>query len=208
VTVALVVLASVVSLWLTNALQAFQILLQIGAGTGLVFLLRWYWWRINAWSEISAMVVSFVVAVYFQFVHGALGLRALDPSVALVTGVVVTTVGWAVVTLLTRPADRATLQSFYDLIRPLGPGWEGAGIATGGPAGGTGGDGLTAAFLAWFLGCATVYGALFGTGYLLYGSVAPGLACLALAAAAGAALLRLLPRVGLAGAPGGGGTRP
>ena len=66
-TVGLIALALLVSLWLENALQAFQILLQIGAGTGMIFLLRWFWWRINAWSEISAMVISFAVAVWFQF---------------------------------------------------------------------------------------------------------------------------------------------
>ena len=67
-TIGLIVLAGIVSLWLENALQAFQILLQIGAGTGLVFLLRWFWWRINAWSEISAMIISFLIAVYFEFI--------------------------------------------------------------------------------------------------------------------------------------------
>ncbi len=68
-TVLLIVLASIVSLWLENALQAFRILLQIGAGTGLIFLLRWFWWRISVWSEISAMIISFLVAVYFELVH-------------------------------------------------------------------------------------------------------------------------------------------
>ena len=81
-TVGLIVLAGALSLWLENALQAFQILLQIGAGTGLVFLLRWFWWRINAWSELAAMVVSFAVALYFQFGHEALGFAALDPGPA------------------------------------------------------------------------------------------------------------------------------
>ncbi|MCA9737320.1 MAG: Na+:solute symporter, partial [Gemmatimonadetes bacterium] len=73
-TVGLIVLASTVALWLENAMQAFQILLQIGAGTGLVFLLRWFWWRINAWTEIAAMGASFLVAVWFQFVHTRVGL--------------------------------------------------------------------------------------------------------------------------------------
>ncbi len=96
-TVALIVLASGVALWLENALQAFQILLQIGAGTGLIFLLRWFWWRVNAWSEISAMIISFAVAVYFQFAHEALGFGSLHPSVRLIVGVAVTTVIWILV---------------------------------------------------------------------------------------------------------------
>src|SRR5205807_2360803 len=113
-------LASALSLWLQNSYQAFQILLQIGAGTGSIFLLRWFWWRINAWSEIAGMAISFVVAVYFQFVHRALGLAPLAPTVQLVIGVAVTTAGWLAVTFLTPPTDRATLQAFYDRIRPMG----------------------------------------------------------------------------------------
>jgi len=126
VTVGLIALASALSLWLQNSYQAFQILLQIGAGTGLIFLLRWFWWRINAWSEIAGMVISFVIAVYFQFVHGALGLPPLAPTLQLVIGIAITTVGWLAVTFATPPTDRATLQTFYDRIRPMGPGWNGA----------------------------------------------------------------------------------
>ena len=105
-------MASVVALWLENALQAFQILLQIGAGTGLVFLLRWFWWRINVWSELSAMGISFVVAVYFQFIHTALGFQAWNSSLQLVFGVAVTSIGWLSVTFLTPPVDRDTLRTF------------------------------------------------------------------------------------------------
>src|ERR1051326_9620761 len=83
------------SLWLQNSYQAFQILLQIGAGTGSIFLLRWFWWRINAWSEIAGMVISFVVAVYFQFVHGALGFAPLTSTLQLVIGVAITKIGRA-----------------------------------------------------------------------------------------------------------------
>lgn len=197
-TVALIVLAGGVALWLENALQAFQILLQIGAGTGLVFLLRWYWWRINAWSELAAMVISFGVAVWFQFLHLPLGFPPLEPHVQLVVGVAITTAGWITATLLTPPADRATLQSFHRHIRPLGPGWAGAGITTDhSDVPSDGSESLPAAFLAWFLGCVTIYGALFGTGYLLYGRVGPGLLCGGAAAAAGWGVMRLLPRVGI-----------
>jgi hypothetical protein len=194
-TVGLIVLASVVSLWLENALQAFQILLQIGAGTGLVFLLRWFWWRINAWSEISAMVISFLVAIYFQFIHASLGFPPLDPSTQLVVGVAVTTVGWLTVTFLTPPANQKTLESFYREIRPFGSGWRrklGLGPDVEGPAPG----GLSAAFAGWFLGIAAVYGALFGVGFLLYGNLAPGIFSLVLAGTAMAGIFRVLPRAG------------
>ncbi|MGH7656831.1 MAG: sodium:solute symporter family protein, partial [Gemmatimonadales bacterium] len=145
-TVVLAILGAAVSLWLENAYQAFQILLQIGAGTGLIYLLRWYWWRINAWSEISGMVISFLVAVWFQFFHAGAGLPEMSGPMQLVAGVVITTVGWVTVTLLTPPTDSAVLQSFYDRIRPLGPGWDKA-VKTSPRR-----KGLSANFLAWFLG--------------------------------------------------------
>ena len=191
-TVGLIVLALLVSLWLQNALQAFQILLQIGAGTGMIFLLRWFWWRINAWSEISAMVISFAVAVWFQFGHEAVGLPALHPSLQLVIGVALTTSVWLGVTFATAPTDTATLQAFYDRIRPFGRGWARVIRIDDTPAGGS----VTAALICWFLGCVVVYSALFGTGYMLYGRPGPGSIFLAASALAAVGLFRTLPRVG------------
>ena len=200
-TVALIVLSSVVGLQLETAMQAFQILLQIGAGTGLVFLLRWFWWRINTWSEISAMVISFLVAVYFGFLHTPLGFTKWDPSAELVVGVAVTTVGWLVVTFLTPPVDTETLKDFHTRIQPLGKGWEAVVPRKRRPAQdgdvdtGQGGE-LAAGLLSWFLGCVMVYAALFGTGFLLYGNMVWGLAGLILATVAGWGVLKLLPKVG------------
>ncbi len=191
-TALLIVLASALALWLENALQAFQILLQIGAGTGLIFLFRWFWWRINAWSEISAMVISFAVAFYFQFFHTRLGFEPLEPAFALVAGVAITTVVWLGVTLATPPVDYPTLQGFYDRIRPFARGWRRAVRTEEDAAPGR----ASAALLAWAFGCAAVYGALFGTGYLLYGRGAIGLACLAFGALAALGLFRVLPKVG------------
>ena len=209
-TVALIVLASLVGLLLETAMQAFQILLQIGAGTGLVFLLRWFWWRINTWSEISAMVISFVVALYFAFLHTALGFASWNSSAELVVGVAVTTVGWIVVTFLTPPVDTEKLLDFHAKIRPLGRGWDAVVRRTDGPEQGGPGDGdsgdddsgtgqggeFAAGILSWFLGCVMVYATLFGTGFLLYGNVALGSVGLILAAVAGWGVLKLLPRVG------------
>jgi len=191
-TVGLIMLALLVSLWLENALQAFQILLQIGAGTGLIFLLRWFWWRINAWSEISAMIISFGVAIYFQFLHEALGFEALHPSAALVIGVAVTTAVWLAVTWLTPPTDRATLQAFYDRIRPAGRGWHRVIDESSEPASGS----MGAAFTCWMLGCVLVYGALFATGYALYGQPGKATVFFTVAAVAGVSLFTMLPRVG------------
>ncbi len=202
-TVALIVLSSFVGLQLETAVQGFQILLQIGAGTGLVFLLRWFWWRINTWSEISAMVISFVVALYFAFLHTPLGFARWDPSAELVVGVAVTTVGWLVVTFLTPPVNTETLRDFYAKIRPLGRGWDAIVRPSDGDGRGGSGEGesdsggeLAAGLLSWFLGCVMVYAALFGTGFLLYGNVAGGIVGLIVAAGAGWGVLKLLPRVG------------
>src|SRR5258708_535839 len=194
VTVGLIVLACAVSLWLQHSSQAFQILLQIGAGTGLIFLLRWFWWRINAWSELAGMDISFLVALYFTFVHSLLGFAPLDLTTVLVIYVAITTVGWLLVTFLTPPTDRATLQSFYDRIRPMGPGWRAAVQTQPGHPG----ESLSAAFLCWFLGVAVIYATLFGTGYLLYGKQVAGIVCLATAAVAAWGLFRAMRRVGFA----------
>ena len=191
-TVLLIVLAGIISLWLENAFQAFQILLQIGAGTGLVFLLRWFWWRINAWSEISAMIISFCVVYYFQFIHEDLGFAALHPSVMLISGIAITTVVWVAVTLLTAPTDRATLQTFYDKIHPFGRGWHNA-VEIGRR---DRDRSLAAPLLCWFLGCVVVYGALFGTGYFLYGEAVAGAGCSVLVGLAAIMLFRTLPKVG------------
>jgi Na+/proline symporter len=190
-TIVLILLMSLVSLWLENALQAFQILLQIGAGTGLIFLLRWFWWRINAWSEIAAMIVSFSVAIYFQFVHTALGFEPVHPSVALLIGVAVTTVGWLIVTFATPPTDRATLRGFYELIRPAGKGWRRV-LGNDIPAAS---ESLAPAFACWFLGCAGVYSALFAVGSTLYGNTGAALIFFAIASGAVFGLFRFLPRV-------------
>jgi hypothetical protein len=209
-TVVLVILAAVVALWLDNARQAFQILLQIGAGTGLIFLLRWYWWRINAWGEVAAMVISFLVAVYFEFIHFRTGLAELGTEVKLVAGVIITTVGWMTVNFLTPKTDAETLRSFYREIHPIGPGWRPvvekmqlersaeAGDVSIDDAEATSGESLTAGFLAWFLGCVTVYAALFGTGYLLYGELVPGVFCVFLFAGSATWLSRVLPHLGFA----------
>ena len=192
-TVGLMVLGAFIALQLDTAGQGFQILLQIGAGTGLIFLLRWFWYRVNVWSELAGMTISFMVAVYFAWVHGALGLAPLPAWTQLVIGVAITTVGWLGVTFLTAPADSGTLQGFYDKIRPMGAGWRRVVDVGDGPRES---GSVTAAFLAWFLGCVLVYAALFGTGYLLYGQGVAAVMALAISAGAGVWLFRLLPKLG------------
>jgi solute:Na+ symporter, SSS family len=173
-TVLLMLLAAAVALWLQNALQAFGILLQIGAGTGLLFILRWFWWRINAISELTAMIVSLAVAVYLELVHPSLFPDAVPgASARLLIGVGITTVAWIAATLLTRPSDEATLRSFYMLVQPGGPGWRAVvqrAAADGVPLEHDG-DGwiVPQGILAMVAGCFAVYAALFATGYWIYG---------------------------------------
>ncbi len=172
-TFALMVLAGLMALVLSNALQAFHILLQIGAGTGLLFILRWFWWRINPYSEIIAMVVSFLVAVYLQLVHPRIGFAPLSTPVQLVVGVAITTVCWITVTLLTKPTDSKTLRSFYRLVQPGGAGWkriveEARQDDDPIEADGKGWD-VPAGIVCMVLGCFAVYSALFATGNWIYG---------------------------------------
>ncbi len=194
-TVLLMVLAAVLALWLRNALQAFQILLQIGAGTGLLFILRWFWWRINAYSEITAMVVSFLVALWLELIQPRLypGL-AIDSSFRLVIGVAITTVAWLAVTYVTRPTDEATLRRFYRTARPGGAGWRVVAeraAAAGEPLPTDPAEDWTVprGILAMTAGVLAVYSALFATGYWLYGrtSLAALLTAVAVVAAAGLA---------------------
>jgi SSS family solute:Na+ symporter len=158
----------------------------------LIFLLRWFWWRINAWSEISAMIISFCVVCYFQFVHEAVGFPALHPTVMLISGIAVTTVVWVAITLLTAPTERATLQAFYDKIHPFGRGWRNA-VNTR-PRDRN--ESLSAALVCWFLGCVIVYGTLFGTGYFIYGQALAGGGCVLLVGLAATGIFKAIPKVG------------
>jgi SSS family solute:Na+ symporter len=187
VTALLMVLAALLTYVLDTARASFELLLSIGAGTGLLYLLRWFWWRINAWSEIAAMVTSFLMAAYF-FIAAKSG-NAPPAHVALIITVGVTTVIWIAVSLLTPPVDRARLVSFYKLVRPAGPGWASIRREAGvGPSP----DSLAQSLLGWVLGCTFVYAALFGSGSFLYGHTAQGLFWAVAFLISGAWLLRLL----------------
>jgi len=187
VTGALMVLSGALTFVLTTAQASFNLMLSVGAGTGLIYLLRWYWWRINAWSEIAAMVSSFLVAVGF-FVAERNG-AAIATATSLLITIAVTTVVWVAATYLTAPTDRATLVSFYRLVRPPGGGWEPVRADAGvGPSP----DSIAQSLLGWVLGCLVVYAALFGSGSFLYGRTAQGVAWTVVFAVACAGLIRLM----------------
>lgn len=188
-TVAIMLMAGALSLALSNALQAFTILLSVGAGTGLLFMLRWYWPRINAWSEITAMVVSFIVSLALQFHPGAAGL----PNwLALVIGVGITTLAWVAVTLITPATDRSVLTEFCRRIQPAGIGWREY-WNTAAPA-----PKFRAPFAGVFLGCAVVYGVLFSAGSFLQGDLLAGAAFAAAAALASYGLRRVWRQLDIA----------
>ena len=174
-TVLLMIISAFFALYLNNSLQAFGIILQIGAGTGLIFILRWFWYRINVYSELTAMIVSFLVALGFEFVFP----NNFSVEEKLIIGVTITTICWLLVTLITPPSNIETLQNFYKKIQPGGPGWkkiidisESSGINITGkkekwdvPTG----------ILCMLFGSISVYSILFGIGYILYSQTSIGL---------------------------------
>ncbi len=173
-TVILMMITVIIALLLSNALQAFNILLQIGAGTGLIFILRWFWWRINAFSEITAMIVSFIIALYFQIIHPYTSLPEVSTAIQLVIGVGITTAAWIFVTFLTKPADKKTLRKFYRLVHPGGPGWKKV-IKDAEKDKDPVDDkddkpwDVPNGILCMVLGCFAIYSALFATGNWIYG---------------------------------------
>lgn len=155
-------------LLLTDASQAFNYLLLLGAGTGLVYILRWFWWRINAITEIVAMLASLVIAGYFTF-----GNHGLEAWQTIVIGAILTTVAWVIAALVTPPTDPATLRKFYQLIQPGGNGWDPvieSAKKDGFPLEKKGGQ-LPLEILCMVVGCITVYAALFATGNWIYGNM-------------------------------------
>lgn len=194
-TVLLMLFSAILALFLSNAMQIFNIILQIGAGTGLLFILRWFWYRINAWSEITAMSVSLLIAIYFEAIHPHTGLLELSPSLKLVLGVLITTIAWVGVTLLTKPSDEKILKSFYRLIRPGGFGWkkildqikeedpEDQGVSEKWD--------MPNAILCMITGSFMVFSALFTIGYFIYGNLKVGSIMLLLTAISTLILLKL-----------------
>jgi SSS family solute:Na+ symporter len=171
----------VVTYFLTSIEGAWRFLLAIGAGTGLVLILRWYWWRINAWSEISAMIASLVVSLVLWF--GA-GLNPDDPvqwAWIMLATVGSSTVVWLAVTFLTRPEEEQTLRRFYLKVRPGGRGW--SRISSGLGLGGEPVDGGPLNWTNWVAGVTSVYSSLFGVGQIIFGATGRGVVLLVIALA-------------------------
>jgi Na+/proline symporter len=195
VTVTLMIASLVVTYYLGSIAGAWKILLVTGAGTGTVLLLRWFWWRINAWSEVSAMICAAIVSVTLQV---SLKWDSDDPKqfayLMLVT-VGITTVVWVAVTLFTPAEPMEKLVAFYKRVRPEGPGWNRV-AAVAGYAGQHAEGRLATQFLNAFLGCLLIYGSLFGIGKIIFKEWLPGLLYLAIAISAGLLISWNLSRVG------------
>ena len=176
-TVVSLMLGSGLGLLLTDAGQAFNLLLLIGAGTGGLFILRWFWWRINAWTELVAMGGSLVVAGYFTFVHDGLDIVELAAHEKLIWGSLLTTLVWVVATYLTPPESDKTLSSFVVKVNPGGPGWKRWATAEA-----TAPWPVPRGILSMVLGCTGVYAALIATGSWLYGDASTAMILLAVAA--------------------------
>ncbi|MDA0379562.1 MAG: Na+:solute symporter [Bacteroidetes bacterium] len=189
-TVVLMIVACTLALFLENALQVFNIILQIGAGTGLIFILRWFWWRINAEAELTAMIVSFIVAMVFTFTDG-MGMPGWGQ---LLAGVLITTCCWVAAAYLFPSTDTETLQSFYRKIRPGGKGWTHIAASVGSDASEDGSD-FPQAVLGMVFGAGMIYGTLFTTGYVLYGQTTPALITGVLALGCAVGLRRVWPNI-------------
>ncbi len=194
-TVGLFLASIVVTLNLSSIEGAWRFLLALGSGTGLVLILRWYWWRINAWSEIAAMLTSMVVSLAaFTLVPKGSGPGAVfeQQAIVMLVTVVATTIVWLAVTFLTPAEPEATLDAFYARVRPGGPGWARVSARLG--FGREPIPGGAMSFLNWILGIVLVYSALFGIGKIVFGRLPTGLELLAVAAIAFALIMRNLRR--------------
>ena len=198
-TVLLVIAAGYVSAQLASIRSGWEFVLELGAGTGSVYLLRWYWWRINAWSEISAMATAMIVSLALRWKTPFSGNEPVVFAKTAVTTTLLTTVVWVIVTLFTQPESEAVLLAFYRKVRPDVRGWR---PIAGRVAGIQPVRDLGANLLAWALGCTMVYCALFGTGKLLMLQPVQGTALLALAVAAAVWLYRQQQRRGWGGEAG------
>jgi Na+/proline symporter len=192
VTVGLFVCSAITVYLLDTAKDAFDIILQIGAGTGLLYLVRWFWWRVNAWCEIVAMISSLAVSIVL-LVLARQGV-VFSAHVALVVTVAITTVCWVVTAYVGPQTDERVLVEFYRKVRPFGPGWEnirrqaGVGIE---PAG----ENIPTALLGWFAGCTAIWSALFAVGNFLYGRTGQALVLTVVFAVSGSILVYVTRKI-------------
>ncbi|WP_291961381.1 sodium:solute symporter family protein [Maribacter sp.] len=203
-TIVLMLFSAALALLLQNALQLFDILLAFGAGTGLIFILRWFWWRINAWSEITAMFASGIISIILKLTPVGAYLFATETGVLpdwseYIFIVVVTTVIWLVATFMTQPESNDTLRSFYKKIQPGGPGWSKVVADAKKDAVEIVKDkekwSVPAGVTAMLLGVILIYSIMFATGYWIYGRTTQAIVLTVISAIAGALLVKAWNRL-------------
>ena len=202
-TVLLMVLSTLLALLLQNAMQLFNLLLVFGAGTGLIFILRWFWWRINAWSEITAMLASGLISLFLTIPSiktSLFGLNGIMPGWAEFPFVVfVTTALWLIVTYLTPSESTSVLRSFYKKIQPGGPGWtkivEEAKNDSEDIIKENESWTVPSGIIAMLLGCIMIYSIMFSTGYFIYGSYNLAIPLLGLAIISGLYLIKVWKKI-------------
>jgi Na+/proline symporter len=203
-TVVLMVLSAILALALENAFQVFDLLVTFGAGTGLIFILRWFWWRINAWSEITAMFASGIISILLKTT--ALGPLLFDTDTGIFPDwaqypfvVVVTTAIWLLATFMTQPESKEVLRSFYRKIQPGGPGW----AKVVGEAKSDDVEivktkekwSVPQGITAMLLGCVLIYSIMFATGYWIYGRTTSAIVLTVIAAISGFLLIKAWNRM-------------
>jgi Na+/proline symporter len=180
---------------LDTAKDSFDIILQVGAGTGLLYLVRWFWWRVNAWCEVNAMISSFVFSILLLVLR-KFGY-AVPTHYALILTVVVTTMSWMLTAFLGQPTDRQTLIRFYRKVRPFGPGWKAirreAGITEAEARGSH--ESFPLALVGWVSGSLTIWSALFTVGNVLYGRWVYAAVLFGVFVGSGLVLLRVINRL-------------
>lgn len=195
-TILLFLVSSALVFVLDTAKDTFDIILQVGAGTGLLYLLRWFWWRINAWCEVVAMISSFVVSVGFIVLQKQ-GMLALDSAPKLILTVIITTVCWVLAAYFAPQTDRQTLIDFYRKVHPAGPGWEMIRLEAGvtKEEAREHADSLPLSLLGWISGCMVIWSSLFVVGNFLYGRTSYALALLVVFLISGSILLMVINRL-------------
>ena len=196
-TVLLFVLSSALVFVLDSAKDAFDVILQIGAGTGLLYLVRWFWWRVNAWCEVAAMVSSFAISLAL-LILAKNGIH-FSTHVALLMTIAFTTVCWVTTAFVGPTTDRQVLIDFYTKVRPFGPGWKkvqkDAGLVDGWGGPRAAGDNIPLALLGWVAGCTMIWSALFTVGNFLYGRTSTATFLLATFVVSGSALIYVVQRL-------------
>jgi SSS family solute:Na+ symporter len=194
-TVILFLSSSFLVFFLDTAKDTFDIILQIGAGTGLLYLLRWFWWRINAWSEVAAMISSFVISIILLVLNKN-GVT-ISTHIGLLITIAFTTICWVVVAYLGPETDRKTLIDFYKRVKPFGPGWEviriEAGISKEDAR--SSHENIPLGLVGWFSGSIVIWSSLFSIGNFLYGRLTIAFILLAVFILSGIVLLKVINRL-------------